>query len=541
MSKQIAIKVKAALNININELEPFQLNLKDLTEERFEKLKKEIEETGIGFCLHVWKSPEGKWKLLDGHQRHRVLTWMAEHGYSVPPVPCAEVQAASPKEARKRIMQAISQYGEINKDGMYEFMIDSEIDPIDLDRYAPVGIDLESFKVEFFDDPKVGELSEETKEEMAQEEQKQTTLASRFLVPPFSILDARQGYWLERKRYWLAKGIESEVGRGDNLLNFSETVQMTKSQVNKSSASVDHEKLQALRGTPSNPEMIPGYYDKIKAGMSKEEIIKEHQESGSSMTTGTSVFDPVLCELLYRWYSPTDATILDPFAGGSVRGVIASHLGRSYTGIELRAEQVQANEAQMGICGDTKPSWIKGDSLKELDKIENESKDFLMSCPPYGDLEVYSEEPEDISNKSWDEFLSLHSQIIAKAAAKLKKDRFAAWVIGEIRFKDKDGYCRNFVSETIKAFEACGLKLYNDAVLVTSIGTLPMRAGRIFTASRKLGRTHQYALIFCKGSPHKAVEACGPVELDSADFDDVQPVTESTEFGELVTNIGGEL
>ena len=40
------------------------------------------------------------------------------------------------------------------------------------------------------------------------------TLADRFLIPPFSVLDARQGYWQDRKRAWLALGIESELGRG---------------------------------------------------------------------------------------------------------------------------------------------------------------------------------------------------------------------------------------------------------------------------------------------------------------------------------------
>ena len=41
------------------------------------------------------------------------------------------------------------------------------------------------------------------------------SLAERFGVPPFSVLDARQGYWQDRKRAWLAMGIESELGRGD--------------------------------------------------------------------------------------------------------------------------------------------------------------------------------------------------------------------------------------------------------------------------------------------------------------------------------------
>lgn len=46
-------------------------------------------------------------------------------------------------------------------------------------------------------------------------EQARQTLAERFIVPPFSVLDARQGYWQERKRAWLALGIESELGRGE--------------------------------------------------------------------------------------------------------------------------------------------------------------------------------------------------------------------------------------------------------------------------------------------------------------------------------------
>lgn len=40
------------------------------------------------------------------------------------------------------------------------------------------------------------------------------SLAERFGVPPFTVLDARQGYWQDRKAAWLALGIESELGRG---------------------------------------------------------------------------------------------------------------------------------------------------------------------------------------------------------------------------------------------------------------------------------------------------------------------------------------
>src|SRR4051812_37586803 len=52
------------------------------------------------------------------------------------------------------------------------------------------------------------------------------SLAERFLLPPFSVLDARQGYWQNRKRAWIALGIQSELGRGEaynnGLLGISE-------------------------------------------------------------------------------------------------------------------------------------------------------------------------------------------------------------------------------------------------------------------------------------------------------------------------------
>lgn len=41
-----------------------------------------------------------------------------------------------------------------------------------------------------------------------------SVLARTFEYPPFSVLSARDGWWQERKRQWLALGIKSELGRG---------------------------------------------------------------------------------------------------------------------------------------------------------------------------------------------------------------------------------------------------------------------------------------------------------------------------------------
>jgi ParB-like chromosome segregation protein Spo0J len=49
----------------------------------------------------------------------------------------------------------------------------------------------------------------------ASTETQRATLAERFGIPPFSVLDARKGWWQDRKRAWIDLGIRSELGRGE--------------------------------------------------------------------------------------------------------------------------------------------------------------------------------------------------------------------------------------------------------------------------------------------------------------------------------------
>lgn len=237
-------------------------------------------------------------------------------------------------------------------------------------------------------------------------------------------------------------------------------------------------------------------------------------------SSGTSIFDPVLCELAYRWFCPPGGLILDPFAGGSVRGIVAGRLGRRYLGIELRGEQVTANEAQAHIAGDLRPEWVEGDSREIADLVGDTEADFIFSCPPYWNLEVYSDDPRDLSTLPREKFFAAQAEIIKAAVDRLKPNRFAAWVTGDVR--DKDGCYVNLPGRTIEAFEAAGAKYYNEAILVTAAGSLPIRAGKQFATTRKLGKTHQNFYVFVKGDPRKATEAVGEVEfgdLGEADTD----------------------
>ena len=279
-------------------------------------------------------------------------------------------------------------------------------------------------------------------------------LVSDFIFPPFTVLSARSGPWQERKKEWLGLGIESEVGRDSNLLRFSDTTR--------------------LEGKD------------------------------------TSIFDPVLCELVYSWFSPIGGQVLDPFAGGSVRGIVASYTGRKYMGVELRQEQVEANQKQSHLAADPVPEWINGNSQEIDNLVGSIEADLVFSCPPYVDLEVYSDNPEDLSTMAYDDFKKAYFEIIKKSCAYLKNDRFACFVVGEVR--DKKGNYLNFVGDTVEAFRAAGLEFYNEAILVTCVSSLPMRAGGVFSASRKLGKTHQNVLVFVKGCGKKAAEFCGPVE-----------------------------
>ncbi len=270
---------------------------------------------------------------------------------------------------------------------------------------------------------------------------------------------------------------------------------------------------------PSHTSGDPSFYAKKRAKeaelgreLTTEEFLADHyQPSEAPTASGTSIFDPVLCEIAYRWFCPPGGTVLDPFAGGSVRGIVASRLGLSYVGVELRGEQVVANETQAGLSGGPAPRWITGDSRDIARLAKGVDADLIFSCPPYWNLEVYSDDPADLSTLGKGAFFEAYAGIIRDTVARLRDDRFAVWVIGDVR--DGAGFFVNLPGKTVEAFEATGARFYNDAILVTAVGSLPIRVGRQFTASRKLGRTHQNVLVFCKGDPKRATEACGQVEF----------------------------
>lgn len=253
------------------------------------------------------------------------------------------------------------------------------------------------------------------------------------------------------------------------------------------------------------------------ASRAGREHVRTYQDTTSAFArsvladqVGLSTFDPVLAETNYTWYCPPGGRVLDPFAGGSVRGLVAGNLGYRYTGVDLSAQQIDANEDQAADWAArdqlaAKVEWIHGDAAEVVPTMRDSAYDYVMTCPPYHRLERYSDDPADLSAMGWAEFCEAYTRIVAATVEALAPDRFCTWVVGEIR--GSNGHLRGLAPLTIAAHEAAGAHLYNDAVLLNVIGTTAARLPRQWRASRKMGRIHQYVLTFIKGDPKAATYA----------------------------------
>jgi 16S rRNA G966 N2-methylase RsmD len=422
----------------IKALKPYEKNTRKHQKKDVDNIARSIEKYGMCDAIGIW----GKQNIIvEGHGR-----MMACKQLGMTEVPCVRLDHLTDEQRREYAIahNATAELSEWDLDVLPDELAELDLSDFDFD----FGIEDEE---------------EETETEYSADDTEHKSLVDRFIAPPFSILDTRQGYWQDRKRQWKDLGIKSDVGRDAECMQNS-----------------------------------------------------FNEKYGREQQTGTSIFDPVLCELAYKWFCTEGGKIYDCFAGGSVRGIVAAKLGYDYHGIDLRQEQIDANIAnakEIGVC----PNWYCDDSLNADQYVADESCDLVFSCPPYADLEVYSDDPRDISNMDYDGFCKVYADIIAIACRKLKQDRFAVFVVGDVR--DKKGFYRNFVVYTKKCFNDNGCMTYNEAILVDMLGTAMLRANGTFK-SRKLVKVHQNVLVFYKGNPKNIKNNFAEIEIEDALFDD---------------------
>lgn len=323
---------------------------------------------------------------------------------------------------------------------------DMELLATEISALNEMGEDLDvlGFDSDFLDDI----LKTDLEETPQNHDQEISSLVERFGVPPFSILEVRKGYWQKRKKLW--KKVIGENGESRTGTLFS---------------------------------------DKTFIG-----------DIGS-----VSILDPVLCEIIISWFGLGVGTkCVDPFAGDTSFGFVSGMKGCEFTGIELRSEQAKLNQERCEKAN-LKSKYINDDGQNILKHIKPNTQDLLFSCPPYFDLEVYSDLPNDASNQgSYEEFLKILENAFSGAIKTLKENRFAAIVVSNIR-NTKTGCYRNFVDDVIRLFQRNGMEFYNDIILVDVVGSASQRAAHNMK-NRKVVKVHQNVLIFYKGDPKKIKE-----------------------------------
>lgn len=202
-----------------------------------------------------------------------------------------------------------------------------------------------------------------------------------------------------------------------------------------------------------------------------------------------SVFNPHLAQMILSAYCPLNANIYDPFGGGGTRGFIATKMGHKYTGIEIREEEVKRINNQMKEWNIEFNILLK-DSTKY---IPNEKFDFCFTCPPYYDLEVYSELEGDLSNaKTYEDYLLMLKKVLENIKLVLKENSFAVFIVGN--FRNRKGELEHLNGDLIRIAKKVGLKLWDEIIWEGAPNVALTRCGK-FEVNRKSVRMHEYVVV----------------------------------------------
>jgi hypothetical protein len=233
-------------------------------------------------------------------------------------------------------------------------------------------------------------------------------------------------------------------------------------------------------------------------------------KKGKSFNGNASVLDPVACEVILRFFMPTEGKrVYNPFGGGVQFGFVTGSYGYEYIASEIRQNQCDANNM---LCQDLNSAkWIKSDS--SIYEPEGEF-DLCFSCPPYYKVEKYIDYegviPEGELNNlpSYPEFRDTLFSGYKKAISKLKDNRFFVIMTGDSR--DNTGAYYGCEAEHELFFKEQGLHIYNKIVYLECEFTRLAHAKRTLDY-RKFPKREQKILVFYKGDMKKIKELFPPI------------------------------
>lgn len=217
----------------------------------------------------------------------------------------------------------------------------------------------------------------------------------------------------------------------------------------------------------------------------------------NSVYTGThSVFPAPLMEwILLRYGGEPGSSVLDAFAGGPPRGVVSAIMGYDYHGFDIRADQIKEDQETIRRLKLKGARYTLGDG-RFMEAVGGPF-DCGVTCPPYFNLEVYSDQPDDISAfKSYDEFNASMWLCAHAYYDRLRVGAFMCIVVGPFRDK-KTSELVDFRSHTVENFRDVGFDFHQEIILSKNFASAAKRSTNAWKGLKLVPR-HEYLLVFRK-------------------------------------------
>jgi len=211
-----------------------------------------------------------------------------------------------------------------------------------------------------------------------------------------------------------------------------------------------------------------------------------------------SIFNPQIGIWLLNCFAPSSGHCFDPFGGGGTRAILAAKHGLSYTGIELRKAEVDAVNRrclQNGVAD--RVNIIQGDARNAVALVGERGADFLLTCPPYYDLETYNGGSADLSMApSYHAFLEGMGRVVRQCFSVMCHGTTSVWVVGLHR--NTNGELLALNHDIARLHREAGFLLKEEIILAHRNNGAIQRVGNFEKGNRWLVRTHEYALVFRK-------------------------------------------
>ncbi len=211
--------------------------------------------------------------------------------------------------------------------------------------------------------------------------------------------------------------------------------------------------------------------------------------------TGTySVFPVPLMEWILIRYGGKDGNkILDAFAGGPPRGLASGIMGYEYHGFDISKKQIKANKAFCKRLEVPNTTYHVGDA-RDVGQCGLKFG-AAVTCPPYYNIEVYSDDERDFSNlPTYNDFNKAMRKVAKAHRPVMKVGSFVCIIVGNFRDK-KTKELIDFRSDTVKNFKDAGFIFHQDVILCKNFGSAAKRAANAWRGHKLVPR-HEHLLVF---------------------------------------------